>query len=230
MSFAADLKRAFGLSLAIHLAAGFLFQVRIESGISVFRHESTRLSFLGAILDHPSVNVVPLGEFKSVKTIRAWYPRDVLTPSPVVSPEEDRLPDVSAALGQKLPSLKPSEDPSVGAKNIVHSTPRQFLLVEKREIPFLTIEGPLEERGILFKPDLPEYLKSQRRDIPDRMNMVLRFRVSKEGIVEQVEPVRSSGNEELDLYGMRFLRQWKFIPSEVSQESLLKVHFTKEMT
>ncbi len=224
-----DLKKTLGVSLMVHFAAGLLFQVKIESGISVFRYESMRLSFLGAILDYQSVNVVPLGEIKSAKTVHSWYPHRVLAPSLASLPRENQSRGITAALNQNLADWRPSEElpPSLDVKDI-HLAPSRFLLVKGNESPFFTIEGALKERGVLFKPDLLEYLNTQGEDIPDRIRMVFRFRVSKEGIVEQVDPILSSGNTELDLYGMRFLRQWKFIPDEVNQEGLFKIHFSKK--
>jgi hypothetical protein len=64
--------------------------------------------------------------------------------------------------------------------------------------------------------------------MPDSLNMSFQLTVSKDGIVQQVAPILSSGKIELDLLGMSYIRQWRFAPQETKQSGLLKIHLSKK--
>lgn len=73
------------------------------------------------------------------------------------------------------------------------------------------IEGPAAEREIIFKPKpltVPHGLYGDR----DEYIIRLKFFVSDNGLVYEVEPVISSGYPEVDLRAIRYLKGWRFSP------------------
>lgn len=80
------------------------------------------------------------------------------------------------------------------------------------------IEGPARNRAVLFKPQFSLVSKLSYGDEENLMTK-LRFTLSKEGNVELVEPVVSSGYPRIDLECIKYIKQWKFSPkAEVGQE------------
>ncbi len=73
------------------------------------------------------------------------------------------------------------------------------------------VEGPAGEREIIFKPKdltIPRRLYS---DVNEHL-VKLKFFVSGNGIVYDVNPVISSGYPEVDLQAIRFVKRWRFSP------------------
>ncbi len=79
------------------------------------------------------------------------------------------------------------------------------------------MEGPARSRAVLFKPQFP-YLS--RFSYGDEKNLMsrLKFTLSKEGNVELVEPVLSSGYPRIDSECIKYIKQWKFSPKAGGQE------------
>ncbi|MCK4463782.1 MAG: TonB family protein, partial [Candidatus Omnitrophica bacterium] len=73
------------------------------------------------------------------------------------------------------------------------------------------IEGPARSRAVLFKPQFPLVSKLSYGDEENLMTR-LKFTLSKEGNVELVEPVVSSGYPRIDLECIKYIKQWKFSP------------------
>ncbi|MBL7156926.1 MAG: energy transducer TonB [Candidatus Omnitrophica bacterium] len=73
------------------------------------------------------------------------------------------------------------------------------------------IEGPASEREIIFSP---EELTVPRGLYDDTEGYVvkLKFFLSNNGIVREIEPVASSGYPEIDLRAIEFLKKWRFSP------------------
>jgi hypothetical protein len=72
------------------------------------------------------------------------------------------------------------------------------------------IMGPASEREIFYKPPKPRFPEQVSGSRP--FHMELKFFVSAQGDIEEVIPVVSSGNAEVDLLGIRYLKGWKFTP------------------
>ena len=77
----------------------------------------------------------------------------------------------------------------------------------------LGVEGPVSERGILYRPPLPKISTEQTVQIK------LKFWVAPNGIVDQIIPVERGGTK-LEAVAIDFLKRWKFepLPSGVKQE------------
>lgn len=106
----------------------------------------------------------------------------------------------------------------------------------------LQIKGPVRFREVIYKPDLPSYLRWDEElgvdldRLGDSFEMELKFWVSPEGKVELVERVSSAGHPTVDLVGIRYLKGWRFAPLAVSgskdeQWGIVKLNFslTKEL-
>ena len=84
-----------------------------------------------------------------------------------------------------------------------------------RKLPF--VEGPIQERELIFKPQpvtVPRGLYSD----DERYIVKVKFFVSENGIVRDVEPLQSSGYPEIDLRAIRFVKNWRFSPGSTSEE------------
>ena len=79
------------------------------------------------------------------------------------------------------------------------------------------LEGPVSARAVLFKPELPKL--PQMFDVRDRQfSIKLKFYVLPDGKVESAEPVLSSGYPDIDLQGIRYIKNWQFEPKAGSAE------------
>jgi hypothetical protein len=80
------------------------------------------------------------------------------------------------------------------------------------------IKGPVRFREVVYKPDLPSYLRWDEElgvdldRLGESFGMELKFWVSVEGKVEFIERVSSSGHPTVDLVGIRYLKGWQFAP------------------
>ena len=73
-----------------------------------------------------------------------------------------------------------------------------------------SISGALAEREVIYKPGkpkLPSWI-----DASASYMLELELSVSTQGEVNEVVPVVSSGNPEVDLLGIRYIKAWKFVP------------------
>lgn len=75
------------------------------------------------------------------------------------------------------------------------------------------ISGPLAAREVFYrpvKPVVPGWISSNTP-----FNLELKFFVTAQGDVKEVIPVVSSGNAEIDILGIRYLKEWKFTPLQM---------------
>lgn len=79
------------------------------------------------------------------------------------------------------------------------------------------IDGPAKQRELISKPEpasVPRGVYSN-----EKAHIVkLKFFVSKDGIVRDIEPVVSSGYPEIDLLAVKSLKKWRFSPTNVKQK------------
>jgi len=106
-----------------------------------------------------------------------------------------------------------------GSKEIpVYLTEEIDMLYTEKDVEVTPlVEGPAQNREIIFKPEpltVPRGLYSDAEDYVIK----LKFYVSNNGIVRDVEPVASSGYPQLDLEGIRFLKAWRFSPSDMAKD------------
>jgi len=82
----------------------------------------------------------------------------------------------------------------------------------------LSIEGPAKRREIMYKPDKPSVLRGLYDDSNEYL-VKLKFFLSEDGLVRDVEPVISSGYPDIDLEGIKFLKRWRFSPSSQEEDT-----------
>lgn len=230
-----DLKKTTGLSFLAHLAMFLIFQVRVEFSYQRVLRQPYRISFLGAILDDGAFRVVSLGGIKSERTAKIWVPMKSLTPLSIDSEQRNSLPEnILNVANPGLFEWKSMENIH-GKRVYVSSRDSELVFMDRLDSSFITLEGDVKKRAVLWRPRLLEYLESNGRLLP-YFNMSFRFHVSIEGIVDYAEPILSSGEPELDVLGMSYLRQWRFISGHSrvtklensSQWGVLKIHFSKK--
>ncbi len=95
------------------------------------------------------------------------------------------------------------------------------------------ISGPLAAREVFYRPAKPIVPGWINSNTP--FSLELKFFVTAQGDVKEVIPVVSSGNAEIDLLGIRYLKEWKFVPiaergslSEKDEWGRAKIVFSKE--
>ena len=88
------------------------------------------------------------------------------------------------------------------------------------------ISGPASAREIFYKPLKPVVPERISGSMP--FNMELKFFVTAQGEVKEVIPVVSSGNAEIDLLGIRYLKGWKFMPAAEEEWGRIKIVLSKE--
>ena len=79
------------------------------------------------------------------------------------------------------------------------------------------VEGPAGEREVIFKPEAVTISRGLYRGA-DEYLIKLKFFVSGNGIVYDVNPVISSGYPEVDIQAIRFVKRWRFSPLSVFEE------------
>ena len=72
------------------------------------------------------------------------------------------------------------------------------------------ISGSASEREVIYRPRKPKLPSWIAASAP--FNLELEFYVSTQGEINRVIPVVSSGNAEVDLLAVRYLKSWKFAP------------------
>ena len=72
------------------------------------------------------------------------------------------------------------------------------------------ISGSAGKRSVFYKPEQPKLPTWISASVSFKLE--LEFSVSPQGEVGRIIPVVSSGNPEVDLLGIRYLKSWKFLP------------------
>lgn len=157
--------------------------------------------FLGAIM---TPELIPAG--------RAAPRGPSLEPDPLAPEPLAGLWTADTALMPPLPSpLLHMEKPSPRAGAAVAAGPR-------RATAPVWIRGPARLRPLQHRPPLEPYLQRipitrlRARTAPSAVELELRFLVSADGAVRQVEILRSTGDPLIDLIGSQYLADWRFAP------------------
>lgn len=111
-----------------------------------------------------------------------------------------------------------------------------FLYQQQQEYQpkVLDITGPIAGRGIVYKPELPLTIKWPAKTIHDQdmdsFELVLRFYVSPVGEVESVEKIYSSGYQDIDIIGIRYIKMWQFAPvsGKEPQMGQIRINFKQK--
>ncbi len=92
------------------------------------------------------------------------------------------------------------------------------------------INGEVENRTLLYKPELPKISFFPSRFGSD-YNVTIKFKVSRHGFVESPECILSSGSPSIDQMAMRHVRRWQFMPSSAdgAQEGMAQISFRDKL-
>ena len=82
----------------------------------------------------------------------------------------------------------------------------------------LVVEGPARTREIIFKPRHLTVSHGIYGDAEEHF-VKLRFFISGNGLVHDVEPIVSSGYPQIDIEAIRFLKKWRFSPSSLVEKA-----------
>lgn len=238
-------KHAFELALVASLVwhLFWLFSVKISvSAPAVANRPESAVSFIGSILEEAPVFSAK-GPGETVPDTALTRLQD-LAASPEIAGDSGvqggsgKLVNVSDLDVLKEIDAKSSADAAVGAKQMPEK-PFDEIKVSYKTYP-AEIEGPARFREVIYKPELPAYLRwdeSLGVDL-DRLgnafSVGLRFLVSPEGKVESVERLSSSGHPTVDIIAMRYLKEWQFAPlkaggSKEEQWGSVKLNFSLNM-
>lgn len=199
---------------------------------------SSNVTFLGAILDERAI-FVHKDEGQAEIFTDEEFRLPALLETPYIFSEPDTEidyiaePILKSELKEKDFKLA-SKDELIGIKQIPLK-PFDKVSVSYKAYP-LQIKGPVRFREVVYKPELPSYLRWDEElgvdldRLGDSFDMELKFWVSAEGKVELVERVSSSGHPTVDLVGIRYLKGWQFAPlaageSKEEQWGIVKLNF-----
>ena len=213
-------------SLNIALAISFTWHVFCMSAFNIVvlpgkyaARDLTSVSFLGPILGNTALDIILANKPVAVTTI---YRRERRYRHVVEMREERFLGDkakkhisdyAEKSISKALNTLfrKDKEVPSIAKAD-----------VQKKIYPKTgdRIEGAVAEREVIYKPKRPEVPWWITTNEP--FNLELEFFVSGQGEVKEVIPVISSGNADVDLLGIRYLKGWRFAPLAKGQDAAEK--------
>ncbi len=216
-------RHAFELALVVSLVwhLFWLFSVKISvSAPAVANRPESAVSFIGSILEEGTVfpakgpgEAVPDAGITRMQDLAAG--RETAGDGGVTG-WNGKLASVSDLDVLKEIDAKSSADAAVGVKQIPEKPFDEIKVSYKTYPP--EIEGPAKFREVIYKPELPAYLRwdeSLGVDL-DRLgntfSVRLKFAVSPEGKVESVERLSSSGHPTVDIIAMRYLKEWQFAP------------------
>lgn len=212
----------------------FVAPAKINKGIS------SSVSFIGAILEEGSIYtaIKPQAgiDNKKEESRQPVLTSEIITKTAsAIANDKVYLPESSFDMFREMELKLPARYELMGAKQIPL---RQF---DKVRVSYKTfpseITGPARYRQIVYKPDLPAYLKWDEGlgvdldRVGDSFEMELKFWVSPEGKVGLVERVSSSGHPAIDLIGIRYIKGWQFAPlasgqSKDEQWGIIKLNFS----
>ncbi len=132
----------------------------------------------------------------------------------------------SSVYGRLLPSSDADLLKEISGKNGVGGftgdkkhpeRPFDKVMVNFKTLPS-DIGGPLRYREVVYKPELPKFLRWDESlgvdlaGLGESFEVGLKFAVSAEGKVESVERISSSGHPTIDIVAIRYLKGWQFAP------------------
>lgn len=182
---------ALSFSLAWHLVGAGAFHIVWPQKLAV--HKFAEISFWGSFLESESLDLKDIDNEGKVKTTQSLS-------GTFESAHDDMEFNVLEKEIMPITELSEKKDP-----DIVMDTKKseEFLISESIKSDF--------KRSILVKPKLPAY-PEWAKELGSYFEMELKFLILPDGTVGTVEKVTSAGYPELDEIGIRYVRQWKFMP------------------
>jgi TonB family protein len=173
---------------------------------------STTISFLGSILER----VVAVPE-KSVQDLDATYfikyIEDIATKGldivELKHPESIIKPPYSDLNKGEFLSYGYNKEKSTPALHLENKYKRNI------EVGNISVAGAAKNRMLLYQPDLPKLI-FLNPGFNFGNEVIIKFRISKDGFVENLECIISSGVPDIDEAAVRYLRRWQFVPEEES--------------
>lgn len=182
-----------------------------------------RVSFVGSILeDNPEVSAVLASRHLESARLRKIIDESLPIAGVNKSEPAGKIAPVSEVDLFKEIENKSAQFPVTGEKKIPEQ-PFDKVMVNYRTYPS-EIEGPARFREVVYKPDLPTFLRWDEslgvdlQGLGDSFEVDLKFWVSTEGKVESVERVASSGHPTVDIVAMRYLKGWQFAPAKAGED------------
>jgi len=214
---------AFALVASLVWHIFWLSSVRIfVSAPAVADRSGSSVSFIGSILeDSPMLSAGASGgkasdaELKRLRGLALFFEKDPVSEGSGLRGNE-KLGSVSYFDTLKEMDARYSADTAVSAKQIPEK-PFDKVMVSYKTYPS-EIEGPARFREVIYKPELPAYLRWDEGlgvdlgRLGNIFSIELKFGVSSEGKVESIERLSSSGHPTVDLVAIRYLKGWQFAP------------------
>jgi TonB family protein len=183
-----------------------------------------RLTFVGGIFEDFKYNGEFLGrtgegrDLNAVSTGKSPVPpgMDVRLPQLITPREEVYAPAyagsgaISEVLWSGYRNEKISESGAYYGEKVVPRPEKVTPLADEKKVD-VQIEGPVKDRKIFYMPPMPRYPRWAEEAGLD-FDVELKFSVDVDGSVGFVEPFVSSGDSEIDILSIRYMRSWRFEP------------------
>ncbi|MDP3789627.1 MAG: hypothetical protein Q8R48_04415 [Candidatus Omnitrophota bacterium] len=226
-------------ALNIALIASFMLHATLIAAVNIivlpanFKiREFTAISFLGPILEKRALDIRVAGKPGPAATN---YESDLRGGSAIhdVKNEAFQASDIVRKDISRQAEKKMNAALSMPFREVkgLPSAVRNVKKVSRDEsrIKDTGISGPLAAREVFYRPAKPVVPGWISSNAP--FNLELKFFVTAQGDVKEVIPLVSSGNAEVDLLGIRYLKEWKFTPTVTGggeDWGRVKIIFSKE--
>ena len=177
----------------------------------------SQISFVGSILNEPDFEIrlsqLPFTR-RPNEVIQPFLQRSGrLVSAPLTTPGFWMVPGGNIASAAE--TFRLSEDLFLAQRADPLFSPEHLALPQEKEA--LVLEGPAHQRVLYYRPDRPPLprwvdLKKVKTDLR------FKFWITPDGKTESIETVVSSGDPEVDLIGVRYLRRWRFNPKQEGRE------------
>jgi len=203
---------AFLFSLTWHVVCVSAVNVVILPGKYKAR-DLTSVSFLGPILEETALEIMLVNKPVAIMTkyrhaLKYTHAIAERRESPLSKDRGDEvnIHEAAATEDRMRSALAMSIRTAKETPGVIRKRGRRYAPVK----PSGSISGSLAGREVIFRPKQPELPSWIDASSP----YVLEFElsVSAQGEVSEVVPVVSSGNPEVDLLGIRYMKGWKFVP------------------
>ena len=206
---------AFSISALWHIFWMSALNIAMPGNLQLVK--TSGVSFLGPILDKTAFDVILKDRPKFIDTI---YKIPQIPLDGLISLE---LPAIQQKFESGIISIPTRDRFEISLRGLVANVKKipsyHDDTFQRTSQPIYAdrVQGPASVRVLLYKPEpprLPNIL-----DVTDKkFTMKLKFYISADGKVERVQPVSSSGYPDVDLLGVRYIKEWKFEPKRTSAE------------
>lgn len=171
------------------------------------------VSFLGPILEETALQIMLVNKPVAVTT---RYQHGLKYTHHIAEKEELPLRDETTDQAKRYVSAN-AEDSIGGSLGVSFRKRKEIPNIVKGMSKHAThpgspsmISGDIAKREVIYKPKKPKLPSWITASVP--FVVELDFCVLPQGEVKEVVPAVSSGNPEVDLLGIRYLKSWKFAP------------------